>query len=245
MFSGDVRHTWPGRSDVAGEGLAARSPQIAAVPGRGVRARSRISPLTARDGVRTVAAVPDDLRALGWDATLDEAWSALACRPAWAPGRVRRIDRGWSSLLSAPGPGEQPPPPDRVRNLGADVAVGDWVVVSDDGERVEQLLPRRSVFVRRASFEGAHAEAQHVGRQHRRRVPRARAEHAAQPAPAGAGARAGLRQRRHAGDRAHQGRSRRRPVDTAVAAIEHIALDVPVHVVSGRTGAGLDALRAP
>ena len=54
--------------------------------------------------------MPDDLRALGWDATLDEAWSALARPPAWSPGRVRRIDRGWSSLLSAPGPGEQPQP---------------------------------------------------------------------------------------------------------------------------------------
>ena len=116
--------------------------------------------LTGRDGIRTVAAVPDDLRALGWDATLDEAWSALARRPAWAPARVRRIDRGWSSLLSAPGPRDERPAPLRVRNIGADVAVGDWVVVSDDGERVDQLLPRRSAFVRRASFEGAHAEAQ-------------------------------------------------------------------------------------
>jgi ribosome biogenesis GTPase len=47
----------------------------------------------------------------------------------------------------------------RVRNIGADVAVGDWVVPSDDGERVDHVLPRRSAFVRRRSFEGARAES--------------------------------------------------------------------------------------
>lgn len=42
----------------------------------------------------------------------------------------------------------------RVRNIGADVAVGDWVVPSPDGERVAHLLPRHSSFTRRASFAG-------------------------------------------------------------------------------------------
>ena len=32
--------------------------------------------------------------------------------------------------------------PQRVRNIGADVAVGDWVVTSGDGERVEHVLER-------------------------------------------------------------------------------------------------------
>jgi ribosome biogenesis GTPase len=49
--------------------------------------------------------------------------------------------------------------PLRVRNIGADVAVGDWVVPSADGERVEHVLPRSSAFTRRASFEGDRAEA--------------------------------------------------------------------------------------
>lgn len=49
--------------------------------------------------------------------------------------------------------------PLRVRNIGADVAVGDWVVVSADGERVEHVIDRTSAFVRRASFEGARFEA--------------------------------------------------------------------------------------
>ena len=49
--------------------------------------------------------------------------------------------------------------PLRIRNIGADVAVGDWVVPSDDGERVEQVLERRSAFTRRASFDGMRAVA--------------------------------------------------------------------------------------
>mgnify|MGYP001049821406 CR=1 FL=1 len=91
-----------------------------------------------------------ELRRLGWDEFFDEAWRALGA--PGRPGRVARIDRGWSTVLG----GDDVR---RVRNLGADVAVGDWVVPSDDAERVEHVLPRRSAFVRRASFEGARAEA--------------------------------------------------------------------------------------
>lgn len=47
--------------------------------------------------------------------------------------------------------------PARVRNIGAEVAVGDWVIPSDDGERVEHVLERRSAFTRRASFDGMRA----------------------------------------------------------------------------------------
>ena len=49
--------------------------------------------------------------------------------------------------------------PDRVRNIGADVAVGDWVLASADGERADHAAATRSAFVRRASFEGARAVA--------------------------------------------------------------------------------------
>ena len=43
----------------------------------------------------------------------------------------------------------------RVRNIGEEVAVGDRVDVSDDGERVERVHDRRSALTRRASFEGS------------------------------------------------------------------------------------------
>jgi ribosome biogenesis GTPase len=67
---------------------------------------------------------------------------------AW---RVRRLDRGWSTLIDSNGVEA------RVRNIGADVAVGDLVTIDTDGERVVSVLPRRSALVRRASFEGARA----------------------------------------------------------------------------------------
>lgn len=50
-------------------------------------------------------------------------------------------------------------PPLRLRNIGADVAVGDFVVADDLGDRVQRVLTRRSAFVRRASFEGSRATA--------------------------------------------------------------------------------------
>ena len=49
--------------------------------------------------------------------------------------------------------------PARVRNLYVDVAVGDWVVPSLDGERVEHIVARTSAFTRRASHEGDRFEA--------------------------------------------------------------------------------------
>ncbi len=79
-------------------------------------------------------------------------WRALGS-PA-TTGRVSRLDRGWSSVLVSLAEA-----PVRVRNIGADVAVGDFVVFGDDGERVEHVLERHSAFVRRASFEGNRAEA--------------------------------------------------------------------------------------
>lgn len=85
---------------------------------------------------------------LGWGDWFADAWAAVGS--PGAPGRVARIDRGWSTVVD--GTADR-----RVRNLGADVAVGDWVVPSADGERVEHVLERRSAFVRRASFEGARA----------------------------------------------------------------------------------------
>lgn len=90
---------------------------------------------------------------LGWRPLLQERWRALGIdRPA---GRVSRLDRGWSTVLYTPDDAV----PLRVRNLGADVAVGDWVVPSADDERVEHVVERFSGFTRRASFEGMRAMA--------------------------------------------------------------------------------------
>ena len=92
-----------------------------------------------------------DIR-LGWTDQARTRWSELGS-PA-AAGRVSRLDRGWSTVLL-----DLDEPPIRMRNIGADVAVGDFVVVTDDGERIQEVLPRRSAFIRRASFEGNRAAA--------------------------------------------------------------------------------------
>jgi ribosome biogenesis GTPase len=99
----------------------------------------------------TTPPTPD--RALGWSAALQAAWESVGS--PGSPGRVARIDRGWSTVKRH----ARDDDPMRVRNLYADVAVGDWVVPSDDGERVEHVVERTSAFVRRASFEGERFEA--------------------------------------------------------------------------------------
>lgn len=106
------------------------------------------------DSTLQVIDAPGDIR-LGWTDEFIGAYRALDVTEP--PARVVRLDRGWSTLL-AQADGE----PIRVRNIGLDVAVGDWVVPSSDHERVEHVLPRASAFVRRASFEGDRAEAQTI-----------------------------------------------------------------------------------
>ena len=95
----------------------------------------------------------DPDRRLGWNDALQTSWEALGS--PGVPGRVSRIDRGWSTVMAT----ADDTSPARVRNLSADVAIGDWVVPSADGERVEHVVPRSSAFTRRASFEGDHFEA--------------------------------------------------------------------------------------
>jgi ribosome biogenesis GTPase / thiamine phosphate phosphatase len=82
------------------------------------------------------------LEVLGWDDGWEEQRRG---RPETGPvGRVARLDRGWATLWNEPSEA-------RTRTASADVAVGDWVVVSPDGERVAAVLDRRSAFVRRAA----------------------------------------------------------------------------------------------
>ena len=97
---------------------------------------------------------------LGWSAPLDAAWRELG-RPG-DPCRVSRLDRGWSTAIRSMAEARDEAEPVRVRNIGADVAVGDWIVPSDDGERVEHVIERTSAFTRRASFDGMRAVSQTI-----------------------------------------------------------------------------------
>ncbi len=92
---------------------------------------------------------------MGWSTTFTDAWEALG-RPG-EPARVTRLDRGWSTAARSMAQATGDDDPVRLRNIGADVAVGDWIVASDDGERVEHVLDRTSAFTRRASFDGMRA----------------------------------------------------------------------------------------
>jgi len=172
---------------------------------------------------------------LGWNEALQQEYEGLHLTTP--PGRVSRLDRGWSSLLPADAGGRA----QRVRNIGADVAVGDWVVPSPDGERVDRVLTRVSALVRRASFAGARGEAHTlaanvdvVGLLHALTSP---------PNP-----------RRLERELVLAFDSGARPVvvltksdaafDQAVVDdVAAIALDVPVLVVSSRTGEGVGAIR--
>ena len=184
----------------------------------------------------------DDRRpaaALGWTDALDEAWSIVG--RVGRPARAVRLDRGWSTLLAEIGAD-----PLRVRNIGADVAVGDWVIASDDGERVEQVLERQSAFVRRASHEGNRAEAHTLAANidvvflvhglnsppNQRRLERELVlafDSGAQPVVV-------LSKLDLVQDPADIARS--------VSSLEEVALGVPVHAASGITHAGLETLRS-
>ena len=92
---------------------------------------------------------------LGWNATLQRELDDIVDRRETTQivGRVSRLDRGWSTvMMSARGDTM------RTRNIGADVAVGDWVLISPDGERVERVLHRRSALTRRVSSDVVKAE---------------------------------------------------------------------------------------
>lgn len=179
--------------------------------------------------------VPGDIR-LGWSAELIGAYRDLGVTEP--PGRVARLDRGWSSVLV-----RSDDPPLRVRNIGADVAVGDWVVPSTDHERVEHVLPRLSAFVRRSSFEGDRATAHTIAAN----IDTVVLVHALTSPP---------NQRRLERELVLAFDSGAAPVvvltkddlvddsSATVTALEAVAAGVPVMLASGITGDGIDAVRA-
>lgn len=149
-----------------------------------------------------------------------------------------RLDRGWSTALV-----DLDAEPIRLRNVGADVAVGDWIVPSADGERVEHVLARRSAFVRRASFAGSHAEAHTIAAN----IDVVMLVHALSSPP---------KQRRLERELVLAFDSGAEPAIVLTKAdltddaeplrreLDEAGLGVPVHVVSGRTGDGVEELRA-
>lgn len=133
--------------------------------------------------------------------------------------------------------------PARVRNLYVDVAVGDWVVPSPDGERVEHVIERTSAFTRRASHEGDRFEADVLAAN----VDVVFLVHALGTPP---------NQRRLERELVLAFDSGAEPMVVLTKAdlvpdpeptrreLADVALGVPVHVVSGRSGDGVGEIRA-
>jgi ribosome biogenesis GTPase len=154
-------------------------------------------------------------------------------------GRITRLDRGWSTVLLDDGAIV------RVRNLGVEVAVGDFVDVSSDIERVERVHERRSALTRRSSFEGARGTRQIVASN----IDVVFVVHAVN---------ASVNQRRLERELVLAFDSGATPVvvltkiDTmerdAAEAVRHslaqVALGVDIVLVSSRTGEGVDQIRA-
>ncbi len=172
---------------------------------------------------------------LGWSDALETEWRGLDT--SVLPGRVSRLDRGWSSVLIG-----VDSEPIRMRNIGADIAVGDFVVADSDGERVQNVLTRRSAFVRRASFEGSRGEAHTIAAN----IDVVMLIHALTSPP---------KQRRLERELVLAWDSGAVPVvvltkddlvdDPAsmVASLQDVAPDVDVCVASGKTGTGVERLR--
>ena len=104
--------------------------------------------------------------ALGWNERLateliEKKYDMTSLQRSRRLGRVSRIDRGWSTILTS-GVHDAVDGIERVRNIGADVAVGDWVIISDDMEKIDHVLSRSSALTRRASSDTVRAESHTV-----------------------------------------------------------------------------------
>jgi ribosome biogenesis GTPase / thiamine phosphate phosphatase len=174
-----------------------------------------------------------DLGALGWNTELAEQ-----LEPGLVPGRVVAAHRAAYDVQTADG-NVRTRLPGRLLHENLDVAVGDWVGLGDG--LIRTVLPRRSAIVRQAA-----------GRTSERQTLAANVDLAFIVTSLGPE----LEPRRierylvtiwESGAVPEIVLTKADRVDDPweyVAAVEAVAVGVPVHVVSGLTGQGCDALRA-
>ncbi|MEM8621718.1 MAG: ribosome small subunit-dependent GTPase A [Actinomycetota bacterium] len=156
--------------------------------------------------------------------------------------RVIRLDRGWSTVARTLAQATGDRDPLRVRNLGADVAVGDWIIPDEDEERVAEVLPRWSAFVRRASFDGMRAVSDTLAAN----VDTVFLVHSLGSPPSPRRLERELVLAFDGGATPIVLATKPDLVDdpaVAVQQLSEVALGVPVWVASGTTGHGLDAIR--
>jgi len=174
-----------------------------------------------------------DLGALGWNTELAEQ-----LEPGLVPGRVVAAHRAAYDVQTADG-NVRTRLPGRLMHENLDVAVGDWVGLGDG--LIRTVLPRRSAIVRQAA--GRTSEKQTLAANvdlafvvtslgpelEPRRIER----YLVTIWESGATPEIVLTKADRTDDPWEQ-----------VAAVEAVAVGVPIHVVSGLTGQGCDALRA-
>jgi len=122
----------------------------------------------AHEGLASAITRDDAAHALslGWNERLateliEKKFDMTSLQRSRRLGRVSRIDRGWSTILTS-GVHDAVDGVERVRNIGAEVAVGDWVIISDDLEKIDHVLSRSSALTRRASSDTVRAESHTV-----------------------------------------------------------------------------------
>ena len=187
--------------------------------------------------------------ALGWNERLtteliEKKYDMTSLQHSRRLGRVSRIDRGWSTILTS-GVHDAVDGVERVRNIGADVAVGDWVIISDDLEKIDHVLSRSSALTRRASSDTVRAESHTVAAN----IDTVLVVQAATPDP---NLRRIERELVLAFDSGAQPVLVFNKIDEMdadglslmVRRVEPVLAGVPLHFASAKTGAGLDGLRA-
>jgi ribosome biogenesis GTPase len=187
--------------------------------------------------------------ALGWNERLateliEKKYDMTLLQRSRRLGRVSRIDRGWSTILTS-GVHDAVDGVERVRNIGAEVAVGDWVIISDDLEKIDHVLSRSSALTRRASSDTVRAESHTVAAN----IDTVLVVQAATPDP---NLRRIERELVLAFDSGAQPVLVFNKIDEMdaeglslmVRRVEPVLAGVPLLFVSAKTGAGLDGLRA-
>ena len=190
-----------------------------------------------------------DVLALGWNERLateliEKKFDMTSLQHSRRLGRVSRIDRGWSTILTS-GVHEAVDGVERVRNIGAEVAVGDWVIISDDLEKIDHVLSRSSALTRRASSDTVRAESHTVAAN----IDTVLVVQAATPDP---NLRRIERELVLAFDSGAQPVLVFNKIDEMdaeglslmVRRVEPVLAGVPLHFASAKTGTGLDGLRA-
>ena len=186
--------------------------------------------------------------ALGWNERLateliEKKYDMTSLQRSRRLGRVSRIDRGWSTILTS-GVHDAVDGVERVRNTGAEVAVGDWVIISDDLEKIDHVLSRSSALTRRASSDTVRAESHTVAAN----IDTVLVVQAATPDP---NLRRIERELVLAFDSGAQPVLVFNKIDEMdadglslmVRRVEPVLAGVPLHFASAKTGAGLDGLR--